>query len=280
MKIAQQINQNKHILLPGMLLAIATVLLICGLYYSSWQSLDWGTYRTAALRFGQGISPYLYDFYFNPPWTLLPLLPFALLPAKLGSAMVATIGLFVYALIARHFGTGKLALVIFLLSPPVLYDLYATNINWLAFSGVLMPPWLGLFFVMSKPQVGIGIACYWLVEAWRIGGWRQVLRTFAPVTAAYLISFAIYGFWFRNFSVMTTAPYNMSLGPAGIVLGALILGLAIYRRQMKYAVASSPLFSPYFNYHSWSNILIGLMPNPWLLLLADFALIGYYLWFE
>jgi hypothetical protein len=265
-------------ILKWMVLVGSAAAIAAGLYLSSWISMDWEFYRLAALNLLHGSSPYQDPLYLNPPWILIPLIPLALLPAKLGSALAATAGFFVYILIARHFKASKPALVIFLLSPPVLYDLYAANINWLTLSGILMPPWLGLFFVTAKPQVGVGIAIYWLIQAWQQGGWRQVVKTFTPITVVFLVTLPVFGLWFRQSRIMLQAPYNMSLWPYGILAGVVLLVFAIRLKRMNYAVAASPLLSPYFTFHTWGNILIGLLPNPWLLLLADLILVVFYAW--
>ncbi len=266
-------------ILKWLVLAGSAVAIAAGLYLSSWTSLDWEFYRVAALNLLHGSSPYQDPLYLNPPWILIPLIPLALLPAKLGSALAATAGFIVYILIARHFKAGRPgAGDLFAVTADALYDLYSANINWLALSGILMPPWLGLFFVTAKPQVGVGIAIFWLVQAWQQGGWRQVVKTFAPITVVFLLTLPLYGLWFGRSRIMLQAPYNMSLWPYGILVGVVLLVQAIRLKRMNYAVAASPLLSPYFTFHTWGNILIGLLPNPWLLLLADLILVAFYAW--
>lgn len=57
---------------------------------------DWEIfYLPAAQQILAGQSPYQIPGFFNPPWILLPLLPLALLPAKVGSVVIFCSGLIV-----------------------------------------------------------------------------------------------------------------------------------------------------------------------------------------
>src|SRR5690606_38971700 len=69
------------------------------------------------------------------------------------------------------------------------------NIDWLPLVGFVLPPQIGLFFILIKPQMGLAVALFWLVEAWREGGLREVIRVFGPVGAALALSLALYGLW-------------------------------------------------------------------------------------
>ena len=247
--------------------------LVYGLYTSPYSSYDWWVYPTTLKLVLSGNSPYDNAYYHNPPWTVILLAPLALLPTKLGEAFVLVIGLTAYAMIARHFGAGLFTMIVFILSPPILFDLYAGNITWLAMLGLLMPPWLGLFFVLSKPHLGIGIAIYWLVIAWRSGGIRNILKVFGPVAFAFLLSYLLFGTWFLKSSWLTEVPFNKSIFPYGIAIGLVLLYLAISREELKLAAASSPFFAPYFPLHGWGLLMIGLLPNAWLILLANLIII-------
>src|SRR6185503_15288698 len=146
-----------------------------------------------------GGSPYDATIYFAAPWSTYPLIPFALMPLELGRWCLFLTAICAYAFIAYRLGAKPLMLVFLLLSYPVLADITNGNIEWMAMLGFVLPPPIGLIFVLIKPQVGIGIAIFWFVEAWREGGIRQLGRTFWPFLAMTLLSFALYGFWPRHF---------------------------------------------------------------------------------
>jgi len=122
---------------------------------------------------------------------------------------------------------------------------------------------------MIKPQVGIGIAIYWFIEAWRSGGIKQVIKTFAPVTIAFLISFWIYGPWILRFkTTLDLSVDNMSLFPNGIFIGLVLLAYSIRRNEKRAAMASGPFLSPYVLQFTWSVPLLALIDDTWLLFVA------------
>lgn len=75
------------------------------------------------------------------------------------------------------------------------YGLAFANIDRMVVLGLIMPTWIGLFFVLAKPQIGIGVAIFWAFESYRLGKLRQMARDFVPVSLAILISLWIYGPW-------------------------------------------------------------------------------------
>jgi hypothetical protein len=56
-------------------------------------SYDWHTFRDASRELILGTSPYGKEFC-SPPWTLIPLLPCAALPVRLGSAVISAMAFF------------------------------------------------------------------------------------------------------------------------------------------------------------------------------------------
>ncbi len=135
-------------------------------------AVDWETaFKPAVWKLLQGQSPYRIEGYFNAPWTLLPLIPLVLLPESIGRAAHAVITLAAFAYTAYKLGAKPLAMVILLLSPPVMHGLLNGNIDWLAVLGFVLPPQIGLFFITTKPQIGIAVGLYWLVDIWLQQGW-------------------------------------------------------------------------------------------------------------
>lgn len=214
--------------------------------------VDWYTaFRPATLELLSGRSPYNIPGFFNPPWTLLPLIPFALLPENVGRTLLILIGFAAFMYIGRKMGGSKWAIIAVLLSPPIIHGMLNGNIDWLALMGVVMPPQIGLFFVSIKPQIGIAIALFWLTEAWRDGGFREVFRVFAPVTLVGLLSLLLYGLWPLRASVEVNLWWNASLWPMSLPVGMALLVTAIRKRQINYALGASPCFAPYILFHSW-----------------------------
>ena len=225
-------------------------------------ALDWTiTFRPAALTLLSGLSPYGRVYYVHAPWTLIPLIPLAVLPEAVGRVLLLFCSLASYAFVAHRLGGEKIAISAFMLSPLVMHVLLNGNMDWLAVLGFVMPPQLGLFFISIKPQVGIAVAPFWFVEAWRAGGWRQTLTTFAPFTIVLLLSFAIFGFWPLETVREDIAGvyFNASLWPMSIPVGLALFVTALRNRRLEFAMAASPCLSPYVLFYSWGGALLAII---------------------
>jgi hypothetical protein len=246
------------------------------------RGVDWHTaFRPATLELLSGRSPYNIQGFFNPPWTLLPLIPFAVLPENVGRALLVIAGFIAFAYTGHKMGGSKLATTAILLSPPVMHCTLNGNIDWLALLGVIMPPQIGLFFVSTKPQIGIAIAAFWLVESWRDGGWRETLRVFLPITLTGILSLLLYGMWPLRAGVEVGLWWNASLWPMSLPVGLVLIVTAIRSRKLAYAMGASPCFSPYILLHSWVVAVYALIQSTpetvaaviglWLLVLIRYA---------
>ncbi len=225
-------------------------------YVPMW--IDWPTYRRAALAMAAGQNPYLVqgDFY-NPPWILIPLIPIALLPEKWGGAVLLTLSLLVLAALAIHLKARLPKIVGLLLSLPALYLLYSGQIDVLCLAGIAMNPVLGLFLVLAKPQIGVGVAVFWAWRSWKQGGWRRLLITFAPVGVTYILAFlAYYPYLLRGADVIDMG-WNYSIWPVSIPFGLALLSLAIRKNKLEWALIAGPLLSPYLGFYSWTGAILG-----------------------
>ena len=223
------------------------------------------TFRPASLAIVQGYSPYNTALteapYAGAPWGLLPLIPLALLPEQIGRSFLFAISLAAFGYSAYRLGAKPVAMLAFLISPPILHCLLNANLDWMPLLGYIMPPQFGLFFLSIKPQMGSVVAVFWLIEAWRQGGWRRVLWIFGPFTLALLLSLALYGFWPLNILKASTYTtwWNASLWPASIPVGLVLALAAIRRNKVNYAMAASPCLSPHVLLHSWSAALVSIV---------------------
>ncbi len=228
---------------------------------------DWrDVYRRAALDLLHGQNPHdtLQPRFLNPTWILLPLMPIAILPMELGGAifLIVSLGSFAYA--AYKLGATPAAMSAFILSPPVMHCVLNGNIDWIPLLGATMPPQIGLFLVSAKPQIGVPIALFWLVEAWRgsegqQGGWREVVRIFAPVTVALGITMLLFGFWFLDWGEQSGQWWNASLFPYSVPIGLVLVYLSLRKREMRFALPAGPCLSPYVLFHSWAAAVIAVV---------------------
>ena len=245
-------------------------------------AVDWHeVYRPAALALLSGQNPYQVGGFLNPPWALFPLLPFALLPERIGRGLLFVTGLMITAWVAVKFGGNKSSLLPFLLSPPVIQGLYHGNIDWLVILGFTLPSSIGLFFIILKPQLGIGLAIYWFLDSFRKKGIAPTIQLFLPATIAVGLSFALFGFYPSQIPQGLITAGNASLWPASLPLGLVFLVKAIRESKIEYSLVASPLLSPYVILHSWVGALLALVRHPfemwaavlglWLLILIQTA---------
>jgi hypothetical protein len=223
---------------------------------------DWEHFfRPATLLLIQGKNPFAVWGFFSPPWALIPLITFAVLPAGVGLLLYAMIALLIFAVAAYRFGAKPWALALLVLAPHTIKTAVMGNIDALVVLGFLLPPQIGVFLVLAKWQIGLPVALFWLVEAWRKGKLREVLRVFAPVTIVTLLSFLLYGFWPLKSLTAFGFSYNYSPFPYLLPVGFGLFWLALRRRQMRYAILSAPFLTPYISPLSISVPVLGLLPG-------------------
>jgi len=257
-----EINPRSQKLLTGLAIVLGLILVSFLAAPFVPPAVDWRiSFRPAALTLLSGESPYDKVYIIHAPWALLMLAPFALFPENVGRVMLLFCGLASYIFIAQRLGAKPIAIVFLLISPVVMHMLLNGNIDWLASFGFVLPPQIGLFFIAIKPQLGIAVAPFWLVEAWRQGGWKQVLKTFAPFTIILLLSFAIFGLWPLGAVEVTGVSFNASLWPLSIPVGLALLVTAIRKRKIEYAMAASPCLSPYALFYSWTGVLLAIIAS-------------------
>ncbi|MFZ3078832.1 MAG: hypothetical protein WA109_04025 [Bellilinea sp.] len=223
---------------------------------------DWSkVFRPAALALINGRSPYEINYFINPPWVLIPFLPLLLVPEAVGRAIVTLYALIALAYLTYRLGAKPIASLLFLLSPPVIQMIQDGSIDWLAALGFIFPPQIGLFFVVVKPQVGIAVVIFWLVQSWRKGRLREIIRVFAPISLVTIISLGVFGFWPLGINNALKWGVTASLWPLSIPIGLVLIVGAIRKQKIKYAMASSPFLSPYVILHSWIGPLLAIVSS-------------------
>lgn len=232
--------------------------------------IDWKeTFYPAARAVLQGKSPYLVPTLRNAPWTILLLLPFALFSETAGGILFFIVSFGLYAWTAYRLKASRIALAVFLLSPPVVYGLKMLNVDVFVLIGFTLPASIGLFFVLIKPQMGIAMIPFWLVKAYQQGGVKQAVQTFMPVTIALALSFVLFGNWLSGKQTdLLVSFWNASLWPWAIPIGVVLLALALRDLRDDFAMAASPFLSPYLAYHSWVSVLAGLIRHDFEFMIA------------
>jgi len=210
----------------------------------------------AFVELAHGRTPYTVPGVYNAPWGLLPFAPLGFLPYPVAKALfVALMAIGIYS-VPIMLGFPKWATFLYLCSPPVLFCLWFGNLDWVPLLGLLVAPFpFGVLLAMVKPHVGIGLVLFWMVTR------KDRALVAAWTLACVALSLLFFGDWPRAF--FTAMPRqvfvkNVSLWPFGIVGGVLLLGLAVKWRKPVLALASSPFFSPYVLFYSYSGTMLGL----------------------
>ena len=250
----------------GVLFLIPILLIVLlWLYYMLPAGQDWMVFfRPATLAILRGESPYSIKDFHNAPWTLLPFIPLAVLPHRLGRLGLFLFGFLSFVYIAFRLKAKPPSLLLFLTSFPVVACLYGGGLDWLPMLSFVTPAPVSLLFAAMKPQVGIGVGLFWLIDAWLTGGIKRVVWDFVPVVVFLLGSFAHYGFWIGNSLGKWDCPVNAALFPYLIPIGLYLL----YMRQKPAAMASCICFSPYHTYFGLSAPLVALFQYPRLMLIG------------
>lgn len=224
---------------------------------------DFEIFASAARVMLAGGSPYLVSGFYNPFWTLIPIIPFAVLPEPIGYGLFASVNILLYACAAYRIGVrNKLVLLIVTVILGGSIALIGNIEGWFLL-GMVLPPQIGMFFLMMKPQTGASVALVLAWIAYRRGGIPDVLRLVLPVLAGFAISFVLYGDWFMSAATLRSAAWNASLWPWSLVIGLPVLCAAIVFKNLRLALVSAPFLSPYVSVWAYGYVLIGVLAFDW-----------------
>jgi hypothetical protein len=201
------------------------------------------------------------------------LLPFVLLAWLPNPWAVGAYALLLGAaclVVVRRLGVAWWAVIAFLLSGPVVFSVWTCNIDILVLLALLLPPRWGLLVALCKPQVGGGLALYWLWRAFRQG---RLLPMITPSAVAFALSFAVFGLWpahaLRDGKRLIGVEWNHTLWPWGAVVGLVLLAWALRKRRPAGALGAGPFLSPYASGGCWCSLTLAMaVEAPGLLVLG------------
>jgi hypothetical protein len=242
----------------------AALLLVLGVlfwidYKNNPYAIDWiYTYYPATRGLLALQSPYQQTpYFFAPVWSLIPLIPFVLLPFDIGRALFFVASVLGFAYLGYRAGCTPMGIAALLLSAPVANCIQTGNIEWLPLLGSFLPAPVGLIFLSMKPQTTIGIILFVLFSAYK-KGFRSLIWACLPTVILFMLSCLFYGWWFLRTNAIYGAGgiFILRLWPYGVPVGLACLYLAIRRRQIHIAMAASPLLSPYTILLTWSGFVL------------------------
>lgn len=222
---------------------------------------DFDTFYAAGQAVLHGINPYTLPGYYSPLYVALAFAPLTLLPLSLAFHLYAGLTIFLYG-IAFYLLTRRIGMTIALMfSPFPLMTAYYGNLEAWVLIGSVMTPWIGIWLVLAKPQMGLIIAALFVWLAFRCSVGRGI-RLIVPVGAMYALSFMA-GMWTPPpteqwwGATPIAQPWNMALWPLGLIIGIPAALIALRKRQVDLALFAGPFISPYIGAPS---SLAGVLP--------------------
>lgn len=235
-------------------------------------AIDWlGSFLPAIHLWLNGQSPYLTTFY-NVPWTLFVLLPFAALPYELGRALLFIVSLTAFVYVTYRLGARR-NLVFIVLSLPVFLSLVLFgNVEWIALLGLVSAPPISFFLLLVKPQMTICVILFSGVELYRNKQYQTLKESLILLFGALALSFIFFGLWvIKLASYASEAPINYSLFPYLLPLGIGLFVASLKYRKMNLALAASPFFFPTLTPQVYLVVVLALASLP---LPSLFAFVG------
>jgi hypothetical protein len=213
---------------------------------------DWDVFREACLALLSGNNPYLVGVgemrFYNPVWTLVPILPFSFLPPLTGLFLNALISIAVLMAVTRKLEMSIWEFFWVVISPMHLQSMLYGNIEWVPLLGILFPAPLAMVFFTTKPQATFGLILLTLLTQWRKESWKGLFLALAPTVVLFAVSLWLWGFppvpGIHNPGLRSLFPYSLIVG-----LPALLLSLK--RSDVRLAAFVGPFVSPYVTFHGY-----------------------------
>lgn len=218
----------------------------------------------------ENFDPYDGTGYYNPPWLLLILSPFALLAKADGRAAWFGFSAACYVVFALRARFLPVPLLAFLCSPIVLLSLWYGNVDGLVLVGAVLPPFIGILLLAIKPQIGLVLILFYAIESLYVNrDVNQFVNRFFPLYILGSLSIISHGTWFLNAFGSSPPANNASLWAVSIptmlwsiAIGILLTVSAIRKVDPDRALAAAPFLSSYTQLYSWPGALILLKRRP------------------
>lgn len=236
---------------------------------------DWDIFRSACLALISGENPYLVGEghlrFFNPIWTLFPLVPLALFPPLVGQLLNAVVSVVTMLLVSRRLKLGHWGFFWIAISPMHVHSMVYGNVEWMPLLGLLFPAPVAMLFFTTKPQAAIGLILLTLLNEWRAARWKGVIVAVAPTIALAVSSVCVWGL------PPVPGPGNPgqhSLFPYSLLVGVPALVWALRTGDERWAAFVGPFVSPYVTFHGYLPALLPLK-DKWMVLavLVTYAVI-------
>ncbi len=204
-------------------------------------------------------SPYSVDCYYSPVWVAILFSPLSVFTREIAYRVYAAILFGSYLFIIWKISKQDLIVsLIASFSPFVFMTMQYGNIDWLVLLGLISPKFLGIWLILTKPQMGFTLAILWAWKIYKDEGIRALFVTFTPVTIGLLVSLML-GMRLPNPGSLSS--WSADIWPFGLLLGIPALVIAFQKRDEYLALGTAPFLTPYIGPMSWAAILPFAMKN-------------------
>lgn len=254
---------KKNNLLAGALIGVAVLGLVVAFYWvraggealgSRVLGVDYLYFFEPALH---AKNPYAVAGFYNPFWIFAPLWVVEFFGEyKMPVWLVLNLCGFVYTFV-------KLKLPLWSILPFLIFSgafmaMYVGNVEGLVALGLVVPAPLGIVLLMMKPQIGMAVTAYYVLEALIYSGWRKAALILVPVLVLFAVSFGVYGAWFLKSVEVIRGGYNtIFYFPVGVPMGIALIVAGVARRNVGYALMAIPFTTPYMIFHTWAFPFLG-----------------------
>lgn len=255
-KISTETISNKHkIFVVLITIGISALIAILIPDYAN----DFTCFYEAGSAIASFQSPYSVDCFFSPVWVAILFSPLSVFTREIAYRIYAAILFGSYLFIIWKISKQDLVVsLIASFSPFVFMTMQYGNIDWLVLLGLLTPKYLGIWLILTKPQMGFTLAILWAWKIFKDEGLRALFVAFTPVTLGLLVSILL-GMRLPNPGNLSS--WSADIWPYGLIIGipALIMGLK--KKDENLALATAPFLTPYIGPMSWAAILPFAMKN-------------------
>jgi hypothetical protein len=207
--------------------------------------------------------------FYNPPWMLVLVGSFEVFgDQRLAVWVTANLCAFVWVCVRLKMPLW--CVLPFVVFSGALMGVFVGNVEGLTALGLVLPAPLGMVLLMLKPQIGLAVMAFHVVDACVHEGWRRAVLIVLPVLVLFAVSVALYGGWFLKPLDLVGREWNtINYFPMGVPLGAALVVAGVARRNVGYALMAVPFTAPYMIFHTWAFPYLGVV----LVLTREFAIL-------
>lgn len=198
-----------------------------------------------------GQNPYAQQAVYSPPWTFYLLAPLAILPYHVAATLNAMITILVLLAFGRKAGLTWWGCLAVMCSVPAVWMLFFGQTDWLVYLAFFGPQPIGMLFLLTKPQVGIGVAVYWFWKS------KDRVGLVIPLLLVAVAGLVFYGPW----PMLMLKGASASRADMNVAAFPWLIPLAVYLwvhhvKRPRDALVIGPCLSPHLMPCSWLPFML------------------------